>query len=200
MNFKLPKTLGLLCAAALLLSSCGSTGPVKATKDIKFGEKFYNNWDGSKVGDKDTLILLSSFAGKDIPAGHVVDDSDLIDAVNVDIEWLKNTSFTAYKNSDQKLKLLPGAKLRLEKGGKTVAEGTWTISSKDADTNYLSVQFPGKKNIELLGAHHPEKDQRFLILSRGAGEPEEIWVEDIEFLKKSSSGTSHRKHLTRHKH
>jgi len=175
-------------------------GPVKATKDIKFGEKFYNNWDGTKVGDEDTLILLSSFAGNDIPAGQVIKNSDLIDAVNVDIEWLKNTSFTAYKNSDQKLKLLPGAKLRLEKSGKVVADGSWTIESKDADTNYLSVLFPGKKPVKLLGAHHPEKDQRFLILSRGAGEPEQIWIEDIELLKKNPSSNAHRKHLTRHKH
>lgn len=199
MNFKLAKTIGFLGATALILSSCGSMGPVKATKDIKFGEKFYNNWDGNKVGDGDTLILLSSFAGKDIPTGQVIKTSDLIDAVNVDIEWLKNTTFTSYKNADQKLKLLPGAKLRLEKGGKSVAEGNWTIESKDADTNYLSVQFPGKKTIELLGAHHPGKDQRFLILSRGAGEPEEIWVEDIEFLKKSSSSGTQRKHL-KHRH
>lgn len=182
---------------ALIMASCGGSGPVKATKPIQFGEKFYNNWDGSKIGESgDTIVLLSSFAGKDIAAGQQITPADLIDAVNVDIEWLKNTSFSSHKNPGHKLKLLPGAKLRIEKNGKTVAEGDWTIESKDADTNYLSVKFPGKEPMELLGAHRPANDQRFLILNTAGGPPEEMWIEDIELLKKSSAAPrkQHKRH------
>jgi hypothetical protein len=178
----------LLCAVSVVsLTSCGASGPVKATKAIKSGERFYNNWEGSKIGDKDNIILLSSYASRNIAPGQEIKPQDIAQAVNVDVEWLKNTSFTATKTG-LKLKTLPSCRIKIERNGKSAGEGEWTLDS-GVDSNSVVVQLPRQPKIEFFGATGLVGKRRFLV-SRIEGAAPELWLEDLARDSKSfvSSG------------
>ncbi len=194
MNFKQHiTTLAFFALTTLVLSSCGAQGQVKATRAIKMGERFYNNWDGTKVGDVDSLVLMSAYAGHDLSAGQEIRPQDIIQAVNIDVEWLKNTSFCAAKNPTMKLTTVRGSKIRIEKDGKLTSEGVWSFDS-GVDTNCLTVQIPQQPTMQLFGARASAGKRRFLICPSNSGTPQQIWVEELAQSNNSISARSLTKH------
>lgn len=168
--------LAVFSMTTLMLTSCGAEGPVKATKAIKMGERFYNNWEGTKVGQVDSFVLLSSYAAHDINAGETVKQSDIMQAVNVDVEWLKGNAFTDATDPTLKLKTMRGSKVVIERNGKIAQQGVCTFDS-GMDTNCLSVDLADRK-VQLFGARSAGGKRRFLIGSTGNGRPEHVWIEE----------------------
>lgn len=187
-----------------LLASCSAGGPVKATREIKTGEKFFENWQGNTVGKQDSLVLLQSYSARTIQAGQEIKPEDVMMLSNLDIEWCKDTSFTSGTDPSMSLKLKAGNTARIEKDGKLVVEGSWSLEQKDAMA-YLSLKLPGKPALELYGERSLTGDLRMLNTQAASGVPDQFWIEsrgqnsvpESEAASQSDGSKKHGKHHRR---
>ncbi len=188
-----------VAALATLMVACSGTGAVKATKNIKIGEKFFENWQGNTVGKNDSLVLLASYAARDIAVGQEIRPQDVLSPINLDIEWCKDTEFRSGRDPALKLTIGAGNKARIEKNGKILSEGSWSLEQKDSAA-YLSLQMPQKPALELYGEKVLSGDMRMLNTQAASGQPEYFWIEEKGQGESPELETPTKTPVTKHTH
>lgn len=194
--------LSLICVSATaLLVGCGYTGPIRATRDIRVGEKFYQNWEGSKVGNNDSLVMLSAYSARNIKAGQDIKPADVMAAVNVDTDWCQDVRFRSAKDPALKLHLLDRDGARIERAGKTEATGDWSLEQKEGNS-FILLKLKGRAPVELYGTRSLEGELRMLNTPVPSGVPESVWIEDVDETKPQTptNPSSTRKSGRKHKH